>query len=111
MAPERDSTEAFERRLEEAGRQHYVLRLFVAGVTARSRAALERTRAICEEHLAGRYELEVIDIHQHPDLAREHQIVATPTLVKVSPLPLRRLVGALLETEQVLRGLNVARRN
>ncbi len=110
MDPARDSTGAFERLAEAAGQEAYLLRLFVAGVTPRSRETLERIKAVCEEHLAGRYELEVIDIHQQPELAREHQIVVTPTLVKVLPPPLRRLVGNLLETEQVLRGLNVVRR-
>ena len=102
-----DGTEAFERRIEEAARQRYLLRLFVAGVTPRSSAALARVRALCEEHLADRYDLEVVDIYQQPELAREHQIVVTPTLVKVFPLPVRRLVGDLLETEHVLRGLNL----
>ena len=110
MDADRDSAEAFERLLEAAGRETYLLRLFVAGVTPRASEALGRIRAVCEEHLAGRYELEVIDIHQQPDLAREHQVVVTPTLVKVLPAPLRRLVGDLLETEQVLRGLNIVRR-
>ncbi len=109
MSAGRDSAEAFERRVDEAGREAYLLRLFVAGVTPRASEALERIRAVCEEHLAGRYELEVIDIHQQPELAREHQIVVTPTLVKVSPLPVRRLVGDLLETGAVLRGLNLRR--
>ena len=107
----RDSADVFERLVEAAGREAYLLRLFVAGATPRSRETLERIKAVCEEHLAGRYELEVIDIRQQPELAREHQIVVTPTLVKVLPPPLRRLVGDLLETEQVLRGLNVVRRD
>lgn len=111
MGGGRDSAGAFERLAEAAAREPYLLRLFVSGMTPRSRAALERIRAVCEEHLAGRYELEVIDIYQQPDLAREHQIVVTPTLVKVSPAPLRRLVGDLLETEHVLRGLNIVRRD
>jgi circadian clock protein KaiB len=102
-----DSTEAFERLLEEAGREAYLLRLYVAGVTPRSSEAIERIKAVCEDHLPGRYELEVIDVRQQPELAREHQIIVTPTLVKVHPLPLRRLVGDLLATEQVMRGLNI----
>jgi circadian clock protein KaiB len=104
-----DGAEAFERGMEEAARQRYLLRLFVAGVTPRASDALARIRAVCEEHLAGRYELEVVDIYQQPELALEHQIVVTPTLVKVSPLPVRRLVGDLLETEHVLRGLGLRR--
>jgi circadian clock protein KaiB len=94
----RVSTEAFERLLGEAGRETYLLRLYVAGVTPRSSEAIERIKAVCEDHLPGRYELEVIDVRQQPELAREHQIIVTPTLVKVRPLPLRRLVGDLLAT-------------
>ena len=110
MDEPRDSTAAFERGLAEAGRENYLLRLYVSGVTPRSTETLARIKAVCEEHLAGRYELEVIDIRQQPDLARESQIVVTPTLIKVLPPPLRRLVGDLLETEEVLRGLNIRRR-
>ena len=105
------ATAAFERALEASGRETYLLKLYVAGVTPRSSEALARIRAVCEEHLHGRYELEVIDIHQQPELAVEHQIIVTPTLIKVLPPPLRRLVGDLLETEQVLRGLNLLRRD
>src|ERR1700759_4939513 len=71
----------------------YLLRLFVTGMTPRSTEAIARIKAICEEYLEGRYELEVVDIYQQPAVAREEQIVATPTLVKKSPPPLRRLVG------------------
>ena len=105
----RDGTEAFERLLAESGRETYLLRLYVAGGSARSGEALARIKAVCEEYLSGRYELEVIDIHQHPGLARDHQIVVTPTLVKVRPPPVRRLVGDLLGAEEVLRGLNIRR--
>jgi circadian clock protein KaiB len=110
MDESRDSTEAFEHHLEESGREAYLLRLYVAGVTPRSGEVLARIKAVCEEHLRGRYELEVIDIRQHPDRARDGQIIVTPTLIKVLPPPLRRLVGDLLETEEVLRGLNIRRR-
>ena len=107
----RGGTEAFERLLTEADGEAYLLRLYVAGVTPRSTETLARIKAVCEEHLAGRYELEVIDIRQQPELAREHQIVVTPTLIKVLPPPLRRLVGDLLGTEEVLRGLSIRRRD
>jgi circadian clock protein KaiB len=106
-----DTTEAFEHLVEAAGRENYLLRLYVSGVTPRSSEALARIRAVCEEYLSGRYELEVIDIRQQPELAKEQQIIVTPTLIKVLPPPLRRLVGDLLETEQVLRGLNIRRRD
>lgn len=87
----------------------YLLRLYVTGMTARSVAAVARVRAVCDEHLPGRYELDVIDIYQHPELARTHQIIATPTLVKELPAPVRRLVGDLSDTGRVLAGLDVVR--
>jgi circadian clock protein KaiB len=87
----------------------YVLRLYVAGLTARSRTAIDNITSICEEHLQGRYDLEVIDVFQRPVLAREEQIVATPTLVKKLPSPLRRLIGDLSEKEKVLVGLDLRR--
>jgi circadian clock protein KaiB len=79
--------------------QRYALRLYVAGRTARAEAAIEQVRAICEEGLAGRYELEVIDIYQLPALAQGDQIIATPTLVRVLPEPLRRYIGAVVNTK------------
>ena len=83
------------------------LRLFVSGMTPRSTDAIARIKAICEEHLVGCYELEVIDIYQHPTVAREEQIVATPTLIKRLPAPPRRLVGDLSDTKRVLLGLDI----
>lgn len=85
----------------------YVLKLYVSGLTPRSTEAVAKLKAICEEHLSGRYELEVIDLFQQPALANTEQIIATPTLIKKLPLPLRRLVGDLSNTERVLRGLNL----
>jgi circadian clock protein KaiB len=86
--------------------ERYVLRLYVTGVTRASAEAVERVRALCEEKLAGRYELEVIDIYQLPALAKGEQIVATPTLVRVLPAPLRRYIG-LLSRERLLFGLDL----
>jgi circadian clock protein KaiB len=94
-------------RKAEAGR--FVLRLYVTGLTQRSTRAVEAVRAICETHLQGRYELEVIDIYQQPALARREQIVAAPTLIKSLPLPLRRIIGDLSSTEKVLLGLGLER--
>jgi circadian clock protein KaiB len=87
--------------------EKYVLRLYVTGMTPRSTAAVEAIREICEEHLQGRYELEVIDIYQRPALARDAQIIAAPTLVKQLPQPLRRLIGNLSDKERVLLGLDI----
>ena len=85
----------------------YVLRLFVAGTTTRSQRAISCLRRLCDEHLAGRYELEVIDVYTNPEATRDFQIVATPTLVKVSPAPLRRMIGDLTNPAKVLAGLNI----
>jgi circadian clock protein KaiB len=98
-------------RLEAAGRkptaERYVLRLYVTGMTPRSTRAIENVRTICEKHLHGRYDLEVIDIYQQPTLAKGEQIIAAPTLVKKLPLPLRRVIGDLSSTERVLVGLDL----
>lgn len=86
-----------------------MLRLFVTGMTPRSTQAVENVRRICEEHLEGRYDLQVIDIYQQPTLAKGEQIIATPTLIRKLPLPLRRVIGDLSNTERVLRGLDIKR--
>lgn len=90
--------------------ERYVLRLYVTGMTPRSTEAITAIRAICEERLRGRYDLEVIDIYQHPQLAKDEQIVAVPTLVKKLPAPLRRFIGNLSDVERVLMGLDLRRK-
>lgn len=90
-----------------AGGPTHVLRLFVTGMTPRSADAVVRLKAVCERHLAGRYVLEVIDVYQQPERARTEQIVATPTLIKSLPAPLRRLVGDLSDVDRVLVGLDI----
>jgi circadian clock protein KaiB len=85
----------------------YVLRLYVTGSTPRSARAIENMRRICEEHLAGRYDLEVIDIYQRPEAAREFQLIAAPTLVRLLPAPLRRIIGDLSNQDKVLQGLDL----
>ena len=86
----------------------YVLRLYVSGSTSKSALAVENIKRICEQHLKNRYDLEVIDIYQQPNLARDEQIVAVPTLIKRFPPPLRRLIGDLSNQERVLFGLDLA---
>jgi circadian clock protein KaiB len=86
---------------------YYRLRLFITGTTPRSARAIRNIQAICEEHLSGRYDLEVIDIYQHPEHVRAEQIIVTPTLVKQSPLPVRKLIGDLSDTDRMLAGLDV----
>lgn len=85
----------------------YRLRLFVAGNTARSRLAIENLRLFCALHLKGRFDLEVIDIYQQPELAERNQVVAAPTLLRIEPLPMRRIVGDLSRTDRVLKGLDM----
>ena len=94
-----------EAAAEATQEQQYVLRLYVAGVTPRSQAAIRTVTTICEEHLAGRYELEVIDLYQQPTLARGEQIIAAPTLIKKLPAPLRRFIGSMVDKEKILVGL------
>jgi circadian clock protein KaiB len=106
-----DTTEAFERALLEPPEQErYVLRLYVTGMAPRSTEAIATIKSVCEEHLQGRYDLEVIDIYQCPQHARDDQIIAAPTLVKKLPLPLRRLIGNLSDLERVLFGLDLRRK-
>jgi circadian clock protein KaiB len=86
---------------------HYVLRLYVSGMTHRSTEAVANLSALCRQHLAGRYDLEVIDVQQHPELAESERLVATPVLVKELPLPMRRFIGNLADEERVLVALEV----
>ncbi|HEY3421146.1 MAG TPA: circadian clock KaiB family protein [Methanomassiliicoccales archaeon] len=86
----------------------YVLRLYITGSTPRSREAIKNIKKICEEELKGRYDLEVIDVYQQPELAKEGQILAAPTLIRKLPLPLRKLVGDMSDREKVIIGLEIA---
>ena len=101
----RQETGKFEKPVSEAPAQLYVLRLCVSGMTPLSREAVENLKRICEQHLEGQYQLEVIDLYQQPELAAKHQVIATPTLVKYLPTPLRRLIGNLSDTGETLRRL------
>ena len=94
-------------RMTAADAEFYDLRLYVAGQSARSLAALANLRKICKEHLAGRYRIKVIDLLEHPQLARGDQILALPTLVRRLPEPIRKLVGDLSDTERALVGLDL----
>ncbi len=96
--------EAAATNLDEA---RYVLRLYVTGTTRNSERAIVNIRRICEEHLRGRYDLEIVDISQHPTLAEGEQIIAAPTLIKKLPLPLRRFIGDMSQTERILLGLDL----
>ena len=102
-----DQVEVFERAIKKAGETKYVLRLYVAGTTSKSSQAILNIKQICEEHLKGRYELEVIDVYQQPFLAKGEQIIAAPTLIKKLPLPLRRFIGSMADVERILVGLDL----
>ncbi len=106
------ATAAFEQATnEKVDAQQYELRLYVTGMTPRSMEAFETIKKLCEAHLRGRYSLEVIDIYQRPELAKDEQIIAVPTLIKKLPAPLRRLIGNLSDQERVLLGLDLRRKS
>ena len=107
MTKPKSSTAAFEVASERAQAERYVLRLYIAGATPGSSRSVETLRAICEEHLNGRYELAVVDVFQQPVLAKDEQIIAVPTLIKKLPSPLRRIVGDLSNAQRVLVGLDL----
>ena len=91
-----------------ADTEQYVLLLYVTGMTPRSTRAISAVRAICEEFLAGRFNLEIIDVYQQPALIRDEQILATPTLVKKGPEPERRMIGDMSNRARVLAGLGLS---
>lgn len=93
--------------VEEAQEEKWELRLYVAGQTPKSLAAFSNLKKICEEHLAGKYRIEVIDLLENPTLARGDQILAIPTLVRQLPPPVKKIIGDLSNTERVLVGLDV----
>ena len=103
----KDSTKSFERVLKKSLKEKYVLRLYVTGMTPRSTRAIQNIKKICDEELKGRCDLEVIDIYQRPVLAEGEQIIATPTLVKKLPLPLRRFIGDMADTKRIVLGLDL----
>jgi circadian clock protein KaiB len=85
----------------------YQLRLIVAGSNLRSRRAIENLRRVCDQHMKDHVDLEIIDVYQQPEMAQKYQIVALPTLVKLLPLPVRRIIGDLSEQDRVIRGLEL----
>jgi circadian clock protein KaiB len=109
MSTHQNGLHQFERALSEQADQVYVFRLYVSGASPKSLEAIRNIKSICDGNLAGKYELEVVDIYQRPDRAARDQVVAAPVLVKHLPLPLRRLIGTLSNTGQVLRALGLQR--
>jgi circadian clock protein KaiB len=103
----RPASRTGKKKAKARPRRMYALRLYITGQTPLSETSLRNLNEVCAQHLAGHFELEVIDIYQQPQLAREAQILAAPTLIKRLPLPFRRLVGDLSNRKQVLLGLDI----
>jgi len=102
-----DIRKQLERGIKRRRSKKYVLHLYIAGLTPRSQQAVENIRRICDKYLQGRYDLEILDVYQNPIIARNGQILAAPTLIKELPLPLRRFVGDMSNTEKLLVGLDL----
>jgi len=103
----KDESKEFEKKIKASLKKKYVLRLYIAGLTPKSTRAIINIEKICKEYLEGRYELEIIDIYQQPVLAKGEQIIAAPTLLKKLPLPLRKFIGDMSNTEKILVGLDL----
>ena len=97
----------FDISVKKRKNEGYVLKLYVTGITSLSTLAISNLKKMCEEHLKGRYILEVIDLYKNPGLAKGEQIIAAPTLIKKLPLPLRRVIGDMSNSEKVLVGLDI----
>ena len=102
------STKSIEEAADELENPRYVLRLFVTGMTPRSTRAIRAVKALCKERLEGRFHLEIIDVYQQPQMIQGEQILATPTLVKYEPAPLRRIVGDMSDKYRLCHGLGLA---
>jgi len=105
--PPPPSADAMRPALTDGADSHYVLKLYVTGSTLHSMRAISNIRKICEAYLDGHYDLEVVDISRHPALTEREQIIAAPTLIKKLPLPLRRFIGDMSQTDRILRGLDL----
>ncbi|MCX6216179.1 circadian clock KaiB family protein [Spirosoma sp.] len=101
QSPTQESTDPYSEG------QHYVLQLFVTGISLNSVRAIANIKQICEQYLPGKYSLEIIDVHQQKMLAEREQLIALPLLIKRLPLPERRLIGDLSDTKKVLSGLGI----
>lgn len=99
-------TEDVDRSLADAP-EHFTLTLYVAGQSPKSLAAIANLRKLCDTHLPGCHSVDVIDLSQHPELAKDHQILAVPTLVRSLPPPIKRVIGNLADSEKVLKGLEL----
>ena len=107
LASTKEQSRKWAEALKKVAQEKYCLRLYVTGTTPKSLRAITNIKRICEVHLKGRYSLEVIDIYQQPVLAKGEQIIAAPTLIKRLPLPLRRFIGDMTDSERILIGLDL----
>ena len=101
------SIEKLAKIVENLDQAKYILRLYVTGMTPKSTLAIDNVQKLCEKYLEGFFELKIIDIYQQPKLAKDNQIIATPTLIKKLPLPIRRLIGDMSDTERFLAGIDL----
>ena len=104
--PKKDLVKSLEDKLKNKGKETFVLRLFVAGITPKSLRAIENVKKLMKEHEMA-FDLEIIDIYQNPIIARDGQIIAAPTLVKDFPLPVRRFIGDMSNSEKLILGLDL----
>jgi circadian clock protein KaiB len=104
------SVGSVEKGLRKKGKDKYIMRLYISGLTQRSMKAIQNIRKICDEQLKDRCDLQVIDIYKQPVLAKGEQIIATPTLIKKLPPPLRKFIGDLSNTERILIGLDLQKK-
>jgi circadian clock protein KaiB len=102
-----DQGGSFEEYTNSENASVYVLRLFITGASPNSIRAVENIKSICEEYLPGKYDLQIIDIHQQPKLAEDENAIALPMLIKKSPGPERRMIGDMSDTQRVLKGLGL----
>jgi circadian clock protein KaiB len=102
-----DHAKVLARAAKARAKERYVLRLYVAGITPKSDRAIRSVKETCEQNLKDRYDLEIIDIYQHPGTLKEDQVIVAPTLIKKLPLPLRRLIGDMADREKIILGLDL----
>jgi circadian clock protein KaiB len=107
MSKKTERVEEFNHTSKDEGAE-YVLRLFITGATPNSIRAVTNLKKICEDHLKGRYSLEIIDVYQHEGIAEKEQLIALPMLIKKNPYPERRMIGDLSDTEKVLKSLGLS---
>jgi circadian clock protein KaiB len=102
-----ETLQQLEKLVADLAQPSYVFRLYVSGTTARSTRAIANVRTVCDRYLPGRYQLEVIDVYKQPGAAKQEQVIAVPTLIKELPLPTKKFVGDMSDTERIVIGLNL----